>query len=453
MSARHARRSRRCFAAAGLFALALVHLTSSALAQGAVAPPPPISLPACTQEAQPVSLDLSTTSVAPVDPNWTVSAVSASASPSTANLNAYHLTTAQVATIMNGSLPGWALLPNWLQPSASPLPNSAAAVGYYTYQMRFNIPCPVDSYRALAISGQYWADNTVTAFLVNGNSVPSVPLCSNPNACPTVVTAFSIPRTNLQSGVNTITIVVHNAGFNTGLAVTATLNGTCGDACVPRSGLLKICKVAGSGVAVGTPFTFTVSGVSASYPVPAGPAPGGTCVIGPTLPVGTTVTVTETPMAGYVVSNITVAPSSQLASPPPNLAAGTVNVLIGTGVTEVTYTDVKTTGFIEICKRGDVDPKGTYAFTINGTIGPLVVPLGACSSTIEVPAGPVVIQESIQNSPGISIIACNTIPASPPCTVTSPTAVTVSVSAGDVSTQTIAIITNGRRPPPPGGGG
>jgi hypothetical protein len=58
------------------------------------------------------------------------------------------------------------------------------------------------------------------------------------------------------------------------------------------SGLLKVCKVAGPGVTVGTPFTFTASDSTGSSilpqipPVPAGPAPGGTCVLGPSLPVG-----------------------------------------------------------------------------------------------------------------------------------------------------------------------
>src|ERR1700674_5005217 len=41
-------------------------------------------------------------------------------------------------------------------------------------------------------------------------------------------------------------------------------------------GTLKLCKVAGSGIAPGTPFSFTAG--TSSFTVPAGPAPGGTCV-------------------------------------------------------------------------------------------------------------------------------------------------------------------------------
>ncbi|HVT61703.1 MAG TPA: hypothetical protein VHR45_25310 [Thermoanaerobaculia bacterium] len=36
----------------------------------------------------------------------------------------------------------------------------------------------------------------------------------------------------------------------------------------------------------------------------------------------------------------------------PNLTLGSVNITIGTGVTEVTYAN-KNTGFLEICKTGN----------------------------------------------------------------------------------------------------
>lgn len=126
-------------------------------------------------------------------------------------------------------------------------------------------------------------------------------------------------------------------------------------------GYLKVCKVAGPGVAVGTSFTFTTG--SSKFTVPAGPAPGGTCAIGPSLPVGTNVTVTEAIPSGDAVSSITAAPPGQLVSE--NLAAGTVTVTIGSGVTEVTYTDYATMGYLEICKQGDLDTKGNFTFTVN----------------------------------------------------------------------------------------
>jgi uncharacterized repeat protein (TIGR01451 family) len=214
------------------------------------------------------------------------------------------------------------------------------------------------------------------------------------------------------------------------------LGNATGRSCEP--GLLKVCKIAGPGIAIGTPFTFTAG--SSKFAVPAGPAPGGTCMIGPTFAVGSNVTVDEDVPPGHTVSSITVAPPKQLVGVP-NLAAGSVNVTIGTGVTVVTFTD-KLTGFLEICKRGDVT--GNFSFTVSpGGLGPFVVPAGACSPPIEVIAGSVVVTE--QPITGNAMVSCATFPAGQqggcdPKTQTS----TVTVAPGDVSTETIAFITNKR---------
>jgi hypothetical protein len=219
------------------------------------------------------------------------------------------------------------------------------------------------------------------------------------------------------------------------------LGNATGPKCDP--GILKVCKVAGTGITVGTPFNFSLS-TSVSHGVltaPAGPAPGGTCMVGPGYPVGTQVSVTEIIPAGDTVSSITVAPPSQLVST--NLAGGGVTVTMGSGVTEVTYTD-KRTGFLEICKKGGMT--GSYSFAVDpGSLGPFTVPAGACSPAIEVAAGLVTIQEL---TTGANITACSTIPASQqgPCNIPpgSQTSV-VTVVPGDVSTMTIAFITNERR--------
>ena len=208
--------------------------------------------------------------------------------------------------------------------------------------------------------------------------------------------------------------------------------------CVNPNGLLKICKVAGPGIAVGTPFTFTAG--SSPVKVPAGPAPGGTCALGPSLPVGTDATVIETIPSGDAVSNITVAPPGQSVST--NLATGTATITIGSGVTEVTYTDYTTMGYLEICKQGDVKTKGNFTFTVNpGNLGPFSVPLGACTPAIQVLAGPVVITET--STPGIVMSGCTTIPGGRQGTCnTPPNTSTVTVAPGDLSTETVAIITN-----------
>jgi hypothetical protein len=203
-------------------------------------------------------------------------------------------------------------------------------------------------------------------------------------------------------------------------------------------GLLKVCKVGGPGIPAGTPFTFTAG--TSTFTVPSGPAPGGTCVIGPRFPVGTHVAVAETVPAGYTVSSISVAPPGRVEGTP-NLAGGNVNVTIGSGVTEVTFTD-KRTGFLEICKSGDV--QGNFSFTVNpGGLGPFVVPAGACSPAIEVAAGSVLINEL--PSAGATMVSCSTIPPGQqgPCNPAAQTS-TVTVVPGDVSTMTIAFVTNRR---------
>lgn len=104
------------------------------------------------------------------------------------------------------------------------------------------------------------------------------------------------------------------------------------------SATLKVCKVAGIGIAVGTPFTFTVGGNTIT--VPAGAAPGGNCVEvkDPKLVPGSNVTVTENIPSGDAVSSIVVDPTTGLVGTP-NLGAGTVTVRLDKGATEVTYTN------------------------------------------------------------------------------------------------------------------
>ena len=207
-----------------------------------------------------------------------------------------------------------------------------------------------------------------------------------------------------------------------------------GEACTP--GLLKVCKVAGPGIAIGTPFDFSAGG--STLTVPAGPPPGGTCVVGPSLPVGSAVTVSEFVPAGVTVTSINVAPASQLSGVP-NLGGGSVNIIMGTGVTEVTFTN-NLTGYIEICKKGDV--KGNFSFTVSpGAIGPVSVPAGACSPAIQVIAGTVVIKEVPK--PGYTMSGCSAYPAGQQigCDTSAGTS-TVNVAPGNISTMTIAYIEN-----------
>jgi hypothetical protein len=204
-------------------------------------------------------------------------------------------------------------------------------------------------------------------------------------------------------------------------------------------GILKVCKVAGPGIAVRTPFGFTANGNP--FQVPAGAGPGGTCVVvNPGFAVGTTVNIVETPIpTGVAVSNIAVAVAPPGSVVSTNLATGTTSVIIGSGVTEVTYTDYKTAGYLEICKTG----AAAGSFMVNpGNLGPFAVPVGACSPAIQVTAGPVTITE-MPNASGTSMNSCTTIPSGRlvSCPSGSQTA-TVTVVPGDIPSETIVTVNN-----------
>ncbi|MGA3162014.1 MAG: hypothetical protein ABSC77_12430 [Terracidiphilus sp.] len=223
-------------------------------------------------------------------------------------------------------------------------------------------------------------------------------------------------------------------------------NNPCKEANDQKCGIIKGCKVAGLGVAVGTPFAFTHTDPygTGTATIPAGPAPGGYCKHGDPLPIGTNMVIQETPIpAGLSVSDIIVTPASQLVSI--NLITGTVTVKIGPGVTEVTYTDHSLKGgYLEICKQGIAGAApmtGDFTFTVPGVPGPITVPVGYCSPPIEVPAGTLTIKETPK--PGTHMVSCSAYPTGRqgPCNPAAWTS-TVTVPSGVLSTQTIATITD-----------
>jgi hypothetical protein len=126
-------------------------------------------------------------------------------------------------------------------------------------------------------------------------------------------------------------------GNDVALETIATFTNSSGQG---KTGQLKICKIAGAGVEVGTPFNFMVSegsGTKAKYTIEAGPSPGGYCELSGTYPVGSEVKVMETVPKG-IFASIQV-------QPPANGGAQTVNsvqVTIAEGVTEVNFTDSTT---------------------------------------------------------------------------------------------------------------
>jgi hypothetical protein len=429
------RPSGRLFARVGFLICAWTLTATAGFGQTPFVPPTApkdykfLEVPGCQKQGQPVNLNLgtmagTTPNIDDPDPHWLVTG------PGISTPIAPYYTT----------LSAWTALPKaWVEPikSFNNAANATAASGDYTYTIWFKLGCPPESYSNLQIAGSFAADNSATVYL-NSTLVNS---CST-GLCFASATAFTAPGP-FVAGINSLSVVVHNDDSYTGMTIGAELRGSCiGDQCVRPSGLLKVCKVAGTGITVGTPFNFTIS-TSTSHAVltvPAGPAPGGTCMIGPSYPVGTQVDVTEAPMPGVTVSSITVAPPGQVVNT--NLPGQGVTILMGNGVTEVTYTDQRT-GFLEICKKGDV--RGSYTFTVNpGALGPFVVPAGACSPAIEVAAGSVTIHEQ---TAGVDIVACSTIPPAaqqPICNNAPPGSQNsvVTVVPGDISTMTIAFITN-----------
>ena len=131
---------------------------------------------------------------------------------------------------------------------------------------------------------------------------------------------------NLASRSVTVTVVEGDAPTQT---VVTFANTT-------EWGQLKVCKVAGPGVAEGTNFVFLAG--ERAVNVLAGPAPGGFCTPAGYFLVGTGVTVAESVPHGVQVTDVAVSPPAR-ATGSPDLAAGRVAVAIGTGVTEVVFTN------------------------------------------------------------------------------------------------------------------
>ena len=194
-----------------------------------------------------------------------------------------------------------------------------------------------------------------------GNSI-TVPVgsCSGPIPVPpgpvTISEGIHPPQVVLSavaaSGYNSSTSLLENRLVSSNLAGgSATVTAVSGD--VPfetvvnftnqgQTGNLKICKIAGQGVAVGTNFNFTVTsganaanpGTSQNYTVPAGPAAeGGYCVIdSTTFPVGTKVTVAE---AGVLPGSVV----TSSVSPAGTTGGSSIVATLGSGFTEVTFTN------------------------------------------------------------------------------------------------------------------
>jgi hypothetical protein len=321
----------------------------------------------------------------------------------------------------------------------------APFVQTYIYDAEVTIPCLPRNRNRLntpTLTGAMAADNAAYAYL-NTHNIGTMPL-SNPANNFEVAHPFG-PACVLPSywkqGTNTIHFVVHDQGDVAGLDYSLKIAIPAVD---ENCGTLKICKVAGLLVPVGTPFIFRIPALigATTVTVPAGPAPGGYCKVVGTFAVGRPYKIKEAIPAGYFVTAITAAPPGGTR----NLALGTFKWTIHAGINEVTYTDeslrAKKSGYLEICKQ--VPPNGAalpslFVFHVGSqTIG---VPPGACSPAFQVVAGSVTVTESLP--PSYFMVACSTIPAANLVSCnTSGHFATVIVKPGGVSAGTILTITN-----------
>lgn len=149
------------------------------------------------------------------------------------------------------------------------------------------------------------------------------------NACATWPTVSLL---NCSPADRTAVVRVRQGGVaeEVMLTVTNRLRGTS------DTGAIKVCKVAGAGVRVGTGFTFAVGGRTVT--VPAGPADqGGYCKLVYGFTRGTSVPVTEAATAGTHVARILVQPTDRRISG--STDRRTVSVRITPGITVTTFTN------------------------------------------------------------------------------------------------------------------
>ena len=218
----------------------------------------------------------------------------------------------------------------------------------------------------------------------------------------TTLPSGSLVSSNLAAGGATVTV---NGGGQTIATFLDTVIPI-----LPNTGFLQICKVAGAGVAVGTPFNFSVAGNPVT--VLAGPAPGGSCSAPLVVPVGA-VFIAETASPGTVMSSVTTLPAGLLVSN--NLSAGTATVTVNAGgQTIATFVNTVVSaiplGTIEICKLGGagVTAGMSFSFDVGGT--PVTVVAGSCVAAAAFPVGTAVIVAE-NPSAGTVVSAIGVLPA------------------------------------------
>jgi hypothetical protein len=190
---------------------------------------------------------------------------------------------------------------------------------------------------------------------------------------------------NLANQTATVTVPVGDSSTETRVTFTN----------VARTGQVQVCKAlaANSGALAGTPFTFTVTS-AVGHPeidaVVAGPVGSTACVSHPTpLPLGSSVSITESGVANVRNVGVGVSPASQDAGS----ASPTANLTVGPGVTTATFTN-EAFGTLEVCKEAADTSTANRRFRFSVDNGPpILVRAGECSPAIVVPAGTATVHE------------------------------------------------------------
>ena len=217
----------------------------------------------------------------------------------------------------------------------------------------------------------------------------------------TTLPGASLVSSNLAAGSATVTV---NGGGQTIATFLDTVIPV-----LPRTGFLQICKVAGAGIAVGTPFTFSVAGNALT--VLAGPAPGGSCSASLVMPVGAAL-IAETLSPGTALSSVSTLPAGMLVSSNQTAGAATVTVNSGTQTIATFLNTIVSDiplGTLEICKLSGsgVAPGMSFSFDAGGT--PVTVAAGSCVSAATFPVGSsIVVSET--PSAGTTVSAISVLP-------------------------------------------
>ena len=226
--------------------------------------------------------------------------------------------------------------------------------------------------------GNYMVTEAVPA----GTAVSSI-VCNPAAAC-----------SNASLSVGVVTAAVTGAALTT---VTYTNRSTIGT--------LRICKVAGTGVSVGTVFRFSAGGINitdaASYDVAAGSCENGLLMEGNYM-------VTEAALAGTAVSSIVCNPIEACSNP--SLSVGVVTAAVSGGaLTTVTFTNRSIIATLRICKIAGTGQSGVFQFSAAGNNvndgASFDVAAGACQDK-QLLEGSYLVGESVPAGSTVSDISC-----------------------------------------------